>query len=71
MTPALLAAAGQLLYGPRWQSDLARDIGRARTVIAEAMAGKRNVTPATWARVLKLLKARNVDIRAFLKENGG
>lgn len=69
MTPALLAAAGELLYGKRWQSDLARDIGRARTVIAEAMAGKRNVTPATWDAVMEALQIRQYEIAVFLDKH--
>lgn len=71
MTPALLRRAGKLLYGPRWQAELARDIGRARSLIAAIVAGERAVTPDTWARVLDLLKSRHVDIAAFLKSNGG
>jgi plasmid maintenance system antidote protein VapI len=71
MTPALLRAAGELLYGPRWQAELAREIGRARSLVAAMAAGERAVTPETWALVLDLLKSRHVDIAAFLKSNRG
>lgn len=71
MTPALLRAAGELLYGPRWQAELAREIGRARSLVAGMASGERAITADTWARVVAALETRRVDIAAFVKKNGG
>lgn len=71
MTPDLLARAGALLYGPRWQTDMARNVGCSVQFVTAILRGERAIPPAKWARVLDLLKARKVDIKAFLKENGG
>ena len=70
MTPALLRAAGELLYGPRWQAELAREIGRARSLVARMATGENAVTPDTWARVVAALESRRVDIAAFVKKHG-
>ncbi len=66
MTPALLRAAGELLYGPRWQAELAREIGRARSLVARMAAGENAITPETWERVLDALKTHHVNIERFL-----
>ena len=66
MTPALLRAAGELLFGPRWQAELAREIGVSRSLVLRIMEGERAVTADTWARVVAALKARRVDIGKFL-----
>lgn len=71
MTPALLRAAGELLYGPRWQAELAREIGRARSLVARMATGENAVTSDTWLRVVAALETRRVDIAAFVKKNGG
>lgn len=39
-----LAAAGELLYGPRWQSALARATGMAQSAISMIVSGERAVT---------------------------
>ena len=39
MTPALLRAAGEALYGPLWQSELARALGVADRTMRRWVAG--------------------------------
>lgn len=39
MTPATLAEAGALLYGPQWQRALARDIGVSERTMRRYAAG--------------------------------
>ena len=69
MTPALLRAAGELLYGERWQAELAREIGRARSLVFAMASGERAITADTWARVVAALETRRVDIAAFVSAN--
>lgn len=58
--PAALAAAGEALFGDRWQTDLARELGisDARRV-REWMSGERRIPTGVWA-----------DLRALLRDRG-
>lgn len=59
--PAELAQAGQALYGERWQSDLARDLGLSDPRrIRQFMAGERKIPPGIWADVARLLRQRGL-----------
>ena len=40
MTPATLKIIGEALYGPRWQSDLARDLNIADRTMRRWCAGE-------------------------------
>ena len=56
MTPAELKKAGEALYGPRWQTALARALGvNARTVRRWAYGDRR--IPELAVRLIATLKA--------------
>lgn len=67
-----VAAAGHLLYGERWQSDLARDLGVAvRTVQAwfSASESRRTMPTAVLAEVETLVRQRRDACTAWLEVN--
>jgi hypothetical protein len=43
MSPKLLQQVGEALYGPRWQSDLARDLEIDDRSIRRYLAGEREI----------------------------
>lgn len=57
-----LREAGELLYGSRWQSDLARDIGVADRTVRAWVAGERRIPPGAWVDIVALLKDRAASI---------
>lgn len=72
MTPAILRRVGEALYGPRWQSDMARALkinDSAR--IREWMRGARPI-PDLTSDLLVLLDERQreqEEVRALLRES--
>ena len=58
----LLRAAGVALYGPRWQSDLARDLGVAIRSVQRWDAGSHPIPDTIWPELRDLLKARAVEV---------
>lgn len=60
--PAELAEAGQALYGERWQTDLARDLGLSDgRRIRQWMSGDRPIPTGVWADITRLLRKRGLD----------
>ena len=69
--PADLAAAGQALYGDRWQTELARALGLADARrIRQWMAGERKIPVGVWADVCSLLRQRQMSIASVLESLG-
>ena len=62
----LLIAAGEALYGPRWQSALADDLNVATRSVQRWVAGERAV-PDLRADLRALLRERNIEITDLLK----
>jgi hypothetical protein len=58
----LLRAAGAALYGQRWQSDLARDLGVAIRSVQRWDAGSHPIPDTIWSELCTLLKVRAVEI---------
>lgn len=63
-----LRRAGELLYGDRWQSDLARSMGVAGRTVRAWVAGERRIPPGVWADIVALLRQRQQDISALLQQ---
>lgn len=65
--PAGLERIGEALYGPRWQTDLARDLelSDARRV-RQWMAGERPIPPGVWVDIGTLIKQRRMTLDAIL-----
>lgn len=62
MTPALLRDAGVALYGPRWQSDLARDLDVADRTVRRWLVGYTPIPDALAGEVRALLKERGLAL---------
>ena len=68
MTPKTLRHDGEALYGPRWASDLSRDLGVALRTVQRWHVGDRGI-PATLSDDLRaLLKARQIKISDLLAD---
>lgn len=60
--------AGEVLYGDRWQSALARDVGVGDRRVREWIAGDRRIPPGVWADIAALLRERRDNIDAVLRK---
>ena len=69
MTPELLRRAGEALYGPRWQSELARDLDISdRSMRTWAKSG---APESATAEIIVLLEKRTADIAELVAEING
>lgn len=68
MTPTLLREAGEALYGPRWQSDLARDLGVADRTVRRWHAGSHDISDGAWADLRALLTQRRAALGEVAKK---
>lgn len=68
MTPDLLRAAGEALYGPRWLSDLSRDLGVTYRTIRRWDAGEFEIPATVAAELRALLKARATAMAAVRRK---
>lgn len=62
---SLLAEAGEALYGARWQSDLARDLGVSDRTVRRWVAGTTVVPPGLWLDLLHLTQERAAVLDAL------
>lgn len=53
-----LRQAGEALYGPRWQTALAKDLGVASRSVRYWAAGKHDPPAGVWGELHTLLKGR-------------
>lgn len=58
VTPSLLAQVGQALYGPQWQSALARDLGVSDRTMRRWAAASADVPARIGAELLVLVQQR-------------
>ena len=65
---ALLRAAGEALYGPRWQSDLARDLKVSDRTVRRWDAGQNDVPAGVWDELRALLKARGLALASVRRK---
>ena len=57
-----LRAAGAVLYGPAWQSELARKLGVADRTVRYWVAGERPIPAGVWADIARLLEKHGDDL---------
>lgn len=72
MTPNTLEQAGAVLFGPRWQTDLARALGVADRTMRRWANGVNPIPAGLAAEILVLLDARTQEIenvRTALRES--
>jgi hypothetical protein len=58
----LLAEIGNVLYGPRWQTDLARDLGISDRTMRRWAANVADVPPGAWRDFHHRLESRNAEL---------
>jgi hypothetical protein len=68
MTPSLLREAGKALYGPRWQSDLARDLGVSDRTVRRWDANQNEIPPGVGVELRTLLKTRSMALAAVRRK---
>jgi hypothetical protein len=69
MSTELLIAAGEALYGERWQTPLARDLGLPDgRRVRQWLAGERPIPASVWDTLPVLLESRNVSIHKLISE---
>lgn len=54
----LLAECGEALYGPRWQSDMARGLGVSDRTMRRWVAGTHDVPRGVYTDLLRLTQER-------------
>ena len=59
---ATLRAAGSVLYGPAWQSELARHLGIADRTVRYWIAGERPIPAGVWGDIAALLERRGSEL---------
>jgi hypothetical protein len=64
MTPTLLREAGVALYGPRWQTDMARDLDVADRTIRRWANGQNPMPNGLRAEIHALLTTRRMALTA-------
>lgn len=70
MSNLLLHDAGAALYGPRWQSELARAIGVSDRTMRRWAAGDGAPPAGVWADIHRLLAERQAVIGELLSRHG-
>ena len=66
MTPATLRAAGEALYGLRWQAPLARDLDVATRTVQRWADGTRGIPAGLADDIRALLKQRIENLRELV-----
>ena len=56
------------LYGPRWQSDLARDLQVSDRTVRRWDAGANDVPEGVWDELRALLRARGLALAAVRRK---
>lgn len=59
MTTKLLRDTGEALYGPRWQTDLSRDLGVSDRTMRRWAAGADDVPSGVYMDLLRLVMERS------------
>jgi hypothetical protein len=60
-----------LLYGPTWQSALARALGVSLRNVQRWASGEREPGQRTWAKIAELLRERKEELDAILRQVEG
>jgi hypothetical protein len=62
MSSRLLKQCGQALYGPRWQSEVARDLGVADRTVRRWVDGSSDVPDGVYYELLGLCTERAAEL---------
>lgn len=61
----LLVECGEALYGPRWQAELARDLGVSDRTVRRWVAGTTEVPAGLYVDLLRLTQERAAALDAL------
>jgi DNA-binding transcriptional regulator YdaS (Cro superfamily) len=64
----LLIECGKVLYGPQWQSALARDLGVADRTVRRWVAGTTDIPPGLCVDLLRLAQKRAKKLDALVSK---
>lgn len=67
MSSKLLRDAGEALYGPLWQSQLARDLGVSDRTVRRWIAGANDVPSGAYMDLWRLCEERAADLDAVIE----
>lgn len=62
----LLTQVGEALYGPRWQSEMARELGVADRTVRRWVAGEMEPPAGVWDDLLGLVGERQGALRLLV-----
>lgn len=68
MTPTLLREAGEAIFGPRWQSELARELNVTDRTMRRWVAGEFSIPQAVSAELRGILKAKGAAMAAVRRK---
>jgi hypothetical protein len=68
---ALLTRTGELLFGPAWQSPMARELGANLRTVQRWAAGDRRPGPEQWAALAEIIRNRRGHLASVLEEIAG
>jgi len=71
MSADLLREAGEALYGPRWQGEIARDLNVASRTVRRWAADAYPVPLAVWTEIRMLLAQRRDQLAVLRKKLPG
>ena len=63
-----LETVGLALYGHRWQSSLARDLGVLPRTVRKWASGEKAVPPGQWRYIAALLEQRSRDCKDLARQ---
>lgn len=67
MSTKLLKDAGEAMYGPRWQTELARDLGMSERHMRRLVSGAADLTPGMATDLWRLAEERAADLDDVIK----
>lgn len=73
MSDRLIRRAGEALFGPRWQSDMARELSVSDRTIRDWVSGASEPPRGVYVDLLRLVVERGADlddIETTLRERG-
>jgi len=62
-----LEAVGRALYGPMWQTYMARDLGVHDRTVRKWTSGEKPIPPGQWRYIAALLQQRSDDCQGLAR----
>jgi len=66
MNRSVFQQIGRLLWGPRWRSEMARELSVVRATVMRWDAGTVAVPMSAWKKLGKLLRTRRAQIEHYI-----